>query len=98
VSGAFDLSGLPDYVAGSDAWFAEQRRRRGMGAELAARRTAAGAVLADYWRAANQNDPGFSWAMWAGRLAASLGLLLDATSDDLVIDRSKVASQIARAE
>ena len=65
-------------------------------AELAARRTAASAVLADYRRAANQQtDPGFSWALWAGRLACHLGSLLD---DDAVKNLSKVPHQRLTAE
>jgi hypothetical protein len=49
-------------------------------AELEARRTAARAALADYYRAvdaeAQPNGPAVPWALWAGRLAAALGSVL----------------------
>ena len=46
------------------------------GAELAARRTAAAAVLADYQRAAETADVA-ERAMWGARLADTLAYLLD---------------------
>ena len=50
------------------------------GAELAARRTAAAAALADYRRA--EEGPGEPpWAMWAGRLAAALESVLTYVDD-----------------
>jgi hypothetical protein len=51
------------------------------GAELAARITAASAVLGDFRRAeaadADWNGPAMPWATWADRLASMLGAVLD---------------------
>ena len=51
------------------------------GAELAARITAAAAVLGDFRRAevadADWNGPAMPWATWADRLASMLGAVLD---------------------
>jgi hypothetical protein len=55
------------------------------GAELAARRTAAAAVLANYQRevTASLRTPGtgLEWEIWAGRLASTVGQLLDITGE-----------------
>lgn len=54
-----------------------------MSAELAARRTAAAAVLADFRRALATTPPGNGHGMhyWATRLADHLGQVLDAPAD-----------------
>ena len=54
------------------------------GAELAARITAAAAVLGDFRRAevadADWNGQAMPWATWADRLASMLGAVLDVAS------------------
>ena len=51
-----------------------------MSAELAARRTAARAVLGDYTRGAGTADP-IDLSMWAARLADMLGIILAILDD-----------------
>ena len=66
-----------------------------MNAELAARRTAAAAALADYQNGAGTADPE-ALSLWAYRLASMLGLLLaelDAAGQAAV--QSPAAAQLA---
>jgi len=56
----------------------DQADRRGMSAaELAARITAAQAVLGDFRRFEDGSAIPGDWAMWAGRLAAALESVLE---------------------
>jgi hypothetical protein len=68
-------------------------------AELAARRTAAAAVLADYRAAVDSaplsQPPGREWML---RLADMLGELLDAFGPAVVLDRDQAATVLAALE
>ena len=68
-----------------------------MSAELAARVTAAAAVLGDYVREVNSQGrdiTGYDWAVWAGRLAAEVRSLIDGIADIPAGDFSVMVAEI----